>query len=58
MNPRLIRDIKFFPDTELLVIPTETQGIRRTDWFLGENSYRRVMSEVCKCGEYFLEFPG
>ncbi len=49
---------RYFPDTELLVIPTETQGIRKADWFLGENSYRRVMSEVRKCGEYFLEFPG
>ena len=47
---------KHFPDTEILVVPTDTQGIRREDWFLHENSYRRVMSEVMKCGEYFLEF--
>ena len=47
---------KFFPDTEILVVPTETQGIRREDWFLHETSYRRVMSEVYKCGEYFLEY--
>ena len=47
---------KFFPDTEILVVPTETQGIAREDWFLHERSYRRVMSEVYKCGEYFLEF--
>jgi len=49
---------KHFPDTEILVIPTETQGIRKADWFLQEKHYRRVMSEVYKCGEYFLEFPG
>ena len=48
----------YFPDTELLVVPTETQGIRREDWFLHEDSYRRVMSEVMKCGTYFLEYPG
>ena len=47
---------KFFPDTEILVVPTDTQGITREDWFLHENSYRRVMSEVYKCGEYFLEY--
>ena len=49
---------KYFPDTEILVVPTETQGIRREDWYLQEKSYRRVMSEVYKCGEYFLEYQG
>ncbi|MBR5702569.1 MAG: YdcF family protein [Oscillospiraceae bacterium] len=47
---------KHFPDTEILVVPTDTQGIRREDWYLRENSYRRVMSEVYKCGQYFLEY--
>ena len=47
---------KYFPDTELLIVPTETQDIRKEDWFLHEKSYRRVMSEVCKCGTYFLEY--
>ncbi len=45
-----------FPDTEILVVPTDTQGITREGWHLQEKSYRRVMSEVCKCGEYFLEY--
>ncbi len=49
---------KHFPDTEILVVPTDTQGITREDWYLQEKSYRRVMSEVCKCGEYFLEYQG
>ncbi len=49
---------KYFPDTEILVVPTETQGIARESWYLQENSYRRVMSEVYKCGEYFLEYQG
>ena len=49
---------KHFPETEILVVPTDTQGIAREDWFLHENSYRRVMSEVYKCGEYFLEYQG
>ena len=49
---------KYFPDTEILVVPTNTQGITREDWYLQEKSYRRVMSEVYKCGEYFLEYQG
>ena len=49
---------KHFPDTEILVVPTDTQGIRKEDWFRQEKSYRRVMSELFKCGEYFLEYPG
>ena len=48
---------KHFPDAEILVVPTDTQGIRREDWFLHETSYQRVMSEVRKCGEFFLEYP-
>ena len=47
---------RHFPDTEILVVPTDTQGIRREDWFLHEKSYQRVMSEVRKSGEYFLEY--
>ena len=47
-----------FPETEILVVPTDTQGIRKESWFLQEKSYRRVMSELYKCGEYFLEYPG
>ena len=49
---------RYFPDTEILVVPTDTQGIRKEDWFSQEKSYRRVMSEVYKCGEYFLEYQG
>ena len=49
---------KYFPDTEILVVPADTQGIRKEDWFRQEKSYRRVMSELSKCGEYFLEYPG
>ena len=49
---------KHFPSAEILVVPTETQGIRKEDWFRQEKSYRRVMSEVNKCGAYFMEFDG
>lgn len=45
-----------FPETEMIVIPTDTQDISKVSWFLQENSYRRVMKEVEKCGKYFKEF--
>jgi len=47
---------KYFPETEILVIPVSTQDIRREDWFMSEKSYQKVMSEVAKCGRYFMDF--
>lgn len=44
-----------FPDTNLVVIPTATQGIARDNWFHSEKGYRKVMGEVAKCGSYFQE---
>lgn len=45
-----------FPNTEIMVVPTDTQGITADNWFQTEKSYRKVMSEVSKCGKYFLEY--
>ncbi len=45
-----------FPATEFLIVPTDTQGISKENWHLNENSYRKVMSEVSKCGKYFINF--
>ncbi len=42
-----------FGDAELLVCPTATQGIHRDSWHLSDKSYRKVMSELSKCGVYF-----
>ena len=39
-----------FPNTEILVVPTDTQGITQTNWYLHENGYRKVMNELSKCG--------
>lgn len=44
-----------FGDTELIVVPTATQGITRNDWFKSEKGYKKVMGEVAKCGVYFKE---
>lgn len=44
-----------FGGTELMVFPTATQGITKDDWFKSEKGYKKVMSEVAKCGFYFKE---
>lgn len=44
-----------FGDTELIVVPTATQGITKDDWFKSEKGYKKVMGEVAKCGVYFKE---
>lgn len=44
-----------FGDAELIVVPTATQGITKSDWFKSEKGYKKVMGEVAKCGVYFKE---
>ena len=43
----------FFPETELLIIPTKTPGLGRDDWYLSEKGYQLVLTEIAKCGSYF-----
>jgi len=45
-----------FSNTEILVVPTDTQGITQANWYLHENGYRKVMNELSKCGKYFLNY--
>ena len=45
-----------FPGVELLVVPTETQGITKHDWYMSEKGYKKVMGEVAKCGMYFRDY--
>lgn len=45
-----------FPATEFLVVPTDTQDITKENWSFNEKSYRKVMSEVSKCGKYFINY--
>lgn len=44
-----------FGDTELIVVPTATQGSTKDDWFKSEKGYKKVLGEVAKCGVYFKE---
>lgn len=44
-----------FPETEILVFPTETKGITRQNWFLKKDSIEVVLGEIEKCGSQFHE---
>lgn len=45
----------YFPNVELIVVPTDTQGISASDWYKTEKGFRKVMGEVAKCGKYFMD---
>ena len=45
-----------FPNTEILAVPTNTQDITQENWYLHEKGYRKVMSEIIKCGKYFIDY--
>ena len=42
-----------FPETEILVVPVETMGIRRSDWFLSKEKTDVVLGEMSRIGEQF-----
>lgn len=44
-----------FPDTEILVVPVNTQGITRDNWYKTEKGTRTVLGELEKCGSQFTE---
>lgn len=46
---------RHFPTAKIFVVPTDTQGITKNNWFLTEKSYRKVMNELTKCGKYFMD---
>lgn len=42
-----------YPETRILVCPTETKGIRKTDWFQNPDTIDLVLGEVERCGSQF-----
>lgn len=44
-----------FPDTEILVFPTETKGITRDNWFKSRETADIVLGEIERCGSQFHE---
>ena len=47
---------RYFPATEIMVVPVDTQEITAENWYLSEKGYRKVMGEVEKCGKYFMDY--
>jgi len=49
-----------YPNTEIIICPTEVQGINRNNWFTTEIGVDRVMGELMRCGtqlkDYIMEF--
>lgn len=43
----------YFPDCELRVIPSDSQGITKENWYQTEHGFSMVMGELAKCGKYF-----
>lgn len=47
---------RYFPKAEISIVPADTQGITADSWSHQENSYKKVMNELSKCGKYFNDF--
>lgn len=45
-----------FPNTKFYIVPIETQGINKENWYKSEYGIKRVLGEMKKCGTYFEEY--
>ncbi|MGH4137122.1 YdcF family protein [Clostridium sp.] len=49
-----------YPNTKIIICPSEVQGINRNNWFTTEIGVERVMGELARCGsqlkDYIMEF--
>ena len=49
-----------YPNTKIIICPSEVQGINRNNWFTTEIGVERVMGELTRCGsqlkDYIMEF--
>lgn len=45
----------FYPQTEFIICPTETQGINKENWFEVDNGIDKVMGELMRCGSQFKD---
>lgn len=50
----LIPGCSFYQIVERAV-PSNTQNVRREDWFLNESSFHKVLGELECCGKYFAD---
>lgn len=45
-----------YPDAEIIVCPSEVQGINRNNWFTTKNGVEKVMDELMKSGLQFKDY--
>ncbi|MGL5414895.1 MAG: YdcF family protein [Clostridium sp.] len=45
-----------FPEVKFYIVPINTQGISKGNWFENEYGISRVLGELKKCGTYFDEY--
>ncbi|MDK0710294.1 YdcF family protein [Clostridium perfringens] len=45
-----------YPNTQFYVVPVETQGISKNNWYKSDYGINRVLGELRKCGSYFEEY--
>jgi uncharacterized SAM-binding protein YcdF (DUF218 family) len=45
-----------YPDTDIIICPSDVQGINRDNWFMSENGIDRVMGELMRCGSQFKDY--
>jgi uncharacterized SAM-binding protein YcdF (DUF218 family) len=48
----------YFKGVELLMIPSDTQGITSSNWYKSESTFKKTLREMEKCGEYFVDCYG
>lgn len=45
----------FYPKTQFIICPTETQGVNREDWFKTNEGIEKVMGELERCVNQFVD---
>ena len=44
-----------FPETELMLVPVDVYGISRDNWHKHDYGIERVLGELARCGNQFVE---
>lgn len=45
-----------YPNTKFYIVPVETQGISKDNWYKSDYGISRVLRELKKCGSYFESY--
>ncbi|MDF2988244.1 MAG: hypothetical protein K0R50_3754 [Eubacterium sp.] len=44
-----------YPATHFMICPVETQMVSRQNWYMSENGINKVMGELARCGNQFID---